>query len=368
MMPIGESKMTMTMQETKEAILAMLGAANGLATKPYGPHPSTLDEYVAPGNYANAESVERGAEGAKFNWVAYSAYGERDYLNSQDLAAKLERVFAADELCQNVQMTIYQNEDGMAQRVEYRSHTFGIELSENPDGPDFCPSCGWKTQHMKCNAGPDDHPSEACHYFCVSCGTNTGITTPCLRKITLNMEFKLEAFLTRSPNIVSAVSPDVNNAVGEILMGYALAENNLRAMMVNVPGHKPGSNLSADIERLKKHKAAILASASASAKSADGGKAMEECIDAIIDAFDKTRAKRNALAHGQLVQVGLSTLTIGGDDTNHDNDRDSRLQIEHDGETVELTEVGVQESLRTVRELQTHVGHLGQILEFLASR
>ena len=366
MMPIAESKMTMTIQETKEAVLAMLGAANGLATKPYGPHPSTLDEYVAPGNYANAESVERGAKGAKFNWVAYSAYGERDYLNSQDLAAKLERVFAADELCQNVHMTIYQNEDGMAHRVEYRFHTFGIELSENPDGPDFCPSCGWNTQHMKCNAGPDDHPSEACHYLCVSCGTNTGITTPCLRKITLNMEIKSEAFLTRSPNIVSAVSPDVNNAVGEILMGYALAENNLRAMMVNVPGHKPGSNLSADIERLKKHKAAIVASASA--KSADGGQAMEECIDAIIDAFDKTRAKRNALAHGQLVQVGLSTLTIGGDDTNHDNDRDSRLQIEHDGETVELTEVGVQESLRTVRELQTHVGHLGQILEFLASR
>ena len=149
-------------------------------------------------------------------------------------------------------------------------------------------------------------------------------------------------------------------------MGYALAENNLRAMMVNVPGHKPGSNLSADIERLKKHKAAIVASASA--KSADGGQAMEECIDAIIDAFDKTRAKRNAFAHGQLVQVGLSTFTIGGDDTNHDNDRGSRLQIEHDGETVELTEVGVQESLRTVRELQTHIGHLGRILEFLASR
>ena len=54
--------MPMTMQETKEAILAMLGNANGLKTKPYGPHPPTLDEYLAPGNYAIAESVERGAE------------------------------------------------------------------------------------------------------------------------------------------------------------------------------------------------------------------------------------------------------------------------------------------------------------------
>ena len=160
--------MTITMQETKETILTMLSDANGLKPDPYGPDSSALDTYMEPGNYANAESVERGAEGAKFNWVAYSAYGEKDYLNSQDLAAKLERVFAPDELCQNVHMTIYQNEDGMAHRVEYRFHTFGIELSENPDGPDFCPSCGWNTQHMKCNAGPDDHPSEACHYLCVS--------------------------------------------------------------------------------------------------------------------------------------------------------------------------------------------------------
>ena len=66
--------MTMTMQETKEAILAMLGAADGLKTQPYGPHPSILDEYMPPGNYAEAESVERGAEGDKFKWVACSSY------------------------------------------------------------------------------------------------------------------------------------------------------------------------------------------------------------------------------------------------------------------------------------------------------
>ena len=356
--------MTMTMQETKEVILAILGAANGLATQPYGPHPSTVDEYMAPGNYANAESVERGAEADKFNWVAYSSYGKGDYENPQDLKAQLERVFADNELCQNVQATIYHNEHEMVHRVEYRFHTFGVELSESSDGPDFCPSCGWNTQHLKCNAGPDDHPSEVCQYLCANCGTDTGITTPCLRKITFNMRIKSEAFLTSSPNIVSAVGPDVCNAVGEVLIGYALTENNLRAMMVNVPGHKPGSNLSADIERLKKHKAAIVASA----KSADGRQAMEECIDAIIDTFDKTRTKRNALAHGQLVQVGLTSFTIGGDDTDHEKGQGSRLQIEHDGETVELTGDGIQGLLDDARELQAHVGHLGQILEFLASR
>ena len=281
--------MPMTMQETKEAILTILGAANGLKTQPYGPHPPTLDEYLTPGNYAIAESVERGVEGDKFNWVAYSSYGEEDYMSSQDLAAQLEQVFAAAELCQNVNATIYQNEDGIAHRVEYRFHTFGIELSESPDGPDFCPSCGWNTQYMKCNAGPDDHPNEACHYLCANCGMDTGITGPCLRRITVNMEIKLGAFLTSSPDIVSAVSPEVCNAVGEILIGYALTENNLRSMMVNVPGHKPGSNLSADIDRLKRHKEAIVASASA--KSADGGQAMAESIDAIIDTFDKARTK-----------------------------------------------------------------------------
>jgi len=361
--------MALTKQQTKETILALLGAANGLEAQPLEPHPFTVYEYMEPGNYANAESVEHGTEGDRFNWVAYSAYEEKDYLNGQDLAAKLKRVFASDELCQDVHMTIYQTEDEIAHRVEYRFHTFGtvgVEDSESPDRPDFCPSCGWNTQHLKCNAGPDDHPSEACHYLCVNCGVNTGITTPCLRRIIVNMEIKSEAFLTRSPNIVSAVSPDVISAAGEILIGYALAENNLRAMMVNVPGHKPGSNLSADIKRLKKHKDAIVSSASA--KSADGGQAMEDCIDAIVNAFDRTLAKRNALAHGQLEQVGLSTFTIGGYDTDRDRNRGSRLQIEHAGETVELTEDRIQGLLDNVRELQAHVGHLGHILEFLASQ
>ena len=358
--------MTMTMWETKEAILTMLSAANGLEPRPYGPHTSELDEYIAPGNYANAESVERGAEGDTFNWVAYSSYGEDNYMNSRDLAAQLKQVFSADELCQNVRMTICHNEDEMAHRVEYRFQTSGIELAKGPDGSDFCSACGWNTQHMKCNAGPGDHPSEDCHYLCANCGMNTGITTPCVRKFVLDMEIKSEAFLTRSPNIVSAVSPDVSNAVGEFLMGYALAENNLRAMMRKVPGHKSGSNLSADIGRLRKYKAAIVASAAV--KSHDGGQAMEKCIDAIINTFDLTQTKRNALAHGQLVQVGLSTTTVGVDKTNRNKDRGSRLQIEHDGETVELTEAGIQVLLDNARELQTQIGHLGRILEFLASR
>ncbi len=68
--------MTMTMPETKEAILATLGAANGLESQPYFPHPSTLDGYMAPGNYTYAESVERGYECVKFNWVAFLPTGK----------------------------------------------------------------------------------------------------------------------------------------------------------------------------------------------------------------------------------------------------------------------------------------------------
>ena len=358
--------MTMTMRETKKTILTMLGDANGLESHPYGPESSAPDTYMAPGNYANAESVEREVEGHRFNWVAFSSYGEEDRVNSQELTAKLEQVFAADEMCRNVQATIYQTEEGIAHRVEYRFQTFGVELPESSDGPDFCPSCGWNTEHIKCNAGPDDHPSEDCHYLCANCGVDTGITTPCIRQIELNMEFKSKAFLTRPPNLVSAVSVNVVNAAGEIVLCYALAENNLRAMMVNVPGHKPGSHLSTDIERLKKRKKAIVESASA--KSANVEQTMEECIDAIMDAFDKVHAKRNALAHGQLVQVGLSVVTIGGDNSDRDTDRGSRLQIEHNGETVELTEDGIQELLDNVRALQANVGHLGQILELLVNR
>ena len=355
--------MAMTVQETREAILSMLGTANELEPRHYGPHPFPLDEYTPSGNYANAESVERGPEGDKFNWVAYSFYERDNYTNSQDVKAQLEQVFADNELCQNVHVTLHRDEDGLVHHVEYRFHTFSVEHSESSDGPVFCLSCGWNTLHLKCNAGPDDHPSENCHYFCANCGVDTGITTRCLRKITVDMEIQLEASLTSSPNVVSAVSPNVNSAVGEILISYALVENNLRALMVNVPGHNPRSNLSEDIERLKKYKTRIVASASA--KSVDGGQAMEECIDAIVSAYAKIRDKRNALAHGQLVQVDLVAFSIGGDDVGREKDQGSRLQIEHAGETIELTEDGIQPLLDNARELQAHIGHLGQILELL---
>ena len=136
--------------------------------------------------------------------------------------------------------------------------------------------------------------------------------------------------------------------------------------MVNVLGYNPSSYLSADIERLKEHKADIVATAFA--KSAVGGQDTEKCIDAIVDAEAKTRPKRNALAHGQLVHIGLTTFSVGGENTNGNDERGSRLEIEHRGETVELTEDGIQEPLNSARELQKQVGILGRILEFLAAK
>ena len=357
--------MPMTMQETREAILAMLGAANGLEDHHLGPEPYRPDEYMPPGNYADAESVERGPEGDKFNWVAYSSYGQGNYVDPQELQAQLGRLFTDNELFQNVQATIH-HEDEKAHRVEYRFQTSGLESPAEPDGPDFCPTCGWKTLYLPCSAGPDAHPSEACYYLCARCGMDTGITTPCVQEIIFEMHAKLEAHLTRSPDIVLGVSPAVKEAVGEILIGYALAENNLRAMMVNVPGHNPRSHLSADIERLKEHKADIVETASA--KSAVGGQDMEKCIDAIVDAEAKTRPKRNALAHGQLVHMSLKTFSVGVGNTNNEDGQGSRLEIEHRGETVELTEDGIREPLNSVRELQEQVGILGHILDFLAGK
>ena len=359
--------MPMTMQETREAILGMLSAANGLQAQRYWPFSLEIDEYTAPGNYALAESVEREADGDKFNWIALSVYEEGNYLTIQDLKVQLEPLFADNEWCQSGHATIYHNEDDeMARRVEFRFHTLGDALSASPDGPDFCPSCGWNTKHLKCNAGPEDHPVEECQYLCANCGMNTGIVGACLREITVNNEIKMAVSLTGSQNVISDVSPGVINAVGEIIVGYALAENNLRARMVNLPGHKPGSNLSTDIERLKKQKEAIVASYSA--QSADGGQAMEECIAAIVSAFERIHPIRTALAHGPLVFVGLSSSTIGRQSADHDNDKGSRLQIEHGGVTVKMTEEGIKEPLDNTRELQAQVGRLGRILEFLVGR
>ena len=358
--------MPMTMRETKEAILAMLSADNGLETMPYWPHPHSPNQYRMPGNYAIAESVERGADGDKFNWVVLSVYEEGSCVTIQNLKVQLEQLFAVNEWCQNADVNMFHSGDELAHSAEYRFHTIGVEDSASPDGPDFCPSCGWNAKHLKCNAGPDEHPVEECHYLCANCGMNTGITTPCLRRMTVSMTVRSEVSLTGSQNVISGVSPGVINAVGEILVGYALAENSLRAMMVNLPRHNPSSNLSADIERLKKHNKAIVAPASA--QSADGGQAIEECIAAIVSAFDKIHAKRTALAHGQLVHVGLSTSTVTTHGINQDREESSRLQIEHNGVSVGLTEDGIQEPLDNVRELQAQVGRLGRILEFLVGR
>lgn len=173
------------------------------------------------------------------------------------------------------------------------------------------------------------------------------------------MLIPLEMPLGRSTNIVRDISPDVVNAVGEILMGYALAESRLRAMMVNVPGHSPGSNLSGDIKRLKRHKAKIVAST----VSADVGQYIEEYIDAIINAFDKVNPKRNALAHGQLkvhhmVKVHASLVPGGRNDQEHS----VRYYMEHGDEYLELTKDGIQESLDNVRELQHHIWKLGTLV------
>ena len=359
--------MPMTMQETREAILAMLGDANGLKPHRYSPYTYGPVDYVAPGNYAEAESVKRGEEGDTFYWSAYSFYEKDSYQKVSHLQTQLERVFADNEWCLDAHANIcHEENDDLAHRVEYRFHTFGTEGSTDPDGPDFCPSCGWNTSNLKCNAVPDDHPVEDCHYLCANCGLNTGITGPCLRMVTFTMTVRYEVFLNDSPNVISNVSPDVNRAVGEILIGYALAENNLRALMVNAPGYSARSNLSTDIERLEKHKEAIVASYTA--QSYDGGQAMEECIAEIVSAFDRIHAERTALAHGQLVSVGLSTSTITKDGINREKEEGSRLQMEHHRVSVELTEDGIKEPLDNIRELQAQVGRLGRILEFLGPR
>ena len=174
------------------------------------------------------------------------------------------------------------------------------------------------------------------------------------------MLIPLEMPLGRSSNVVQHISLDVVNAVGEILMGYALVESRLRAMMVNVDGHKSTSVLSEDIKRLKRHKATIVASTA----STDVGQAMEEYIDAISKAFDKVNPKRNALAHGQLkvhhnmVKVHASLVPSGRNDQEHS----VRYCMEHRDEYLELTKDGIQELLDNVRELQHHVWNLGTLV------
>ena len=54
----------------------------------------------------------------------------------------------------------------------------------------------------------------------------------------------------------------------------------------------------------------------------------------MISARSRVRTKRNTLAHSQLVQVGLMTLTNLSDESDRRKDQGSSLQVEHYCETV----------------------------------
>ena len=242
--------------------------------------------------------------------------------------------------------------------------TTGIELSENLDGLNCCPSYGWNAEKLVCSAGPGEHLGEICYYLCANCGADMGITTQTVHKIEISTRVKRGVSSTDSPGTVSIIDPHVYSMVGEVLIGYAIAENNLRAMLkkASIPKHNPHSTLWGDIDRLKGNRSTIVAQASANLY--DDEQTAEDCIDAIVDTFSKTYAGRNTLAHGRMVHISLVVITIRDDDPNRGDDRGSRgrLQIEHKDEVVELTEDGILGLLDNVRELQASVEHLGRIV------
>lgn len=347
-----------TMRDTEEYILTALSNINGLRNHNYGIYPSKTDKYIVPGNYVYAKNVERGIEQDKFNWVACSFYEENNGIISDNLKTQLKQLFDTDKLFHDTHIVINQDKDGIIYYVEYQFHTFGTESISDDGYPDFCSSCGWNITQLKCNAGPDDHPSESCHYICSNCGENTGIIAPCIRKIVLNVQFESETYVVQSENIISDIGPTVANAISEIILSYAAIENNLQAMLSGACGYGPNTRLASSIKYIEANKDQIVSSISD--KSVGIGRATSICIDNIIAIFRETIDKRNTLAHGKMERVdcATSTTTNGG----------FYIQMKHNDETLDLTEIGMRDILANIRKFKGLVerfGHLLKLSEYL---
>ena len=210
---------------------------------------------------------------------------------------------------------------------------------------------------------PRGHDDEVkCRFLCPDCGEEFETDgSRCLRSIviTTNASMPISANTQGSQMIVLK---EVTQAIGEIFIEYALAENTLRKLLQQLPRHRERSTMSEDLKRLEKWLPDILEQT----PDVEGLRAdFEGCVKDLRSAIDAVNGKRNTLAHGQLVGASstVHTIVVTGEHI-PDEPRGTWWEISHpDHGTVSLTEPVISEVLEAAIELRRQVGVLATLNE-----
>ena len=209
--------------------------------------------------------------------------------------------------------------------------------------------------------GHDDQVK--CLFLCPDCGEEYKTDGPrCPRKMvfTMNAGMPVSADTQESQTIVPK---EVAQAIGEIFIEYALAENTLWRLLKGWPGHDEKSYISRDLKRLEKYLPNMLEQT----PDIEGLRAdFEGCVNDLRSAFDAVNRKRNALAHGQLVGFSSTkhTVMFSGERIPSEPLR-TWLEISHpEHGTVSLTEPEISEVLQTAVELRRQVGVFATLAEW----
>ena len=159
----------------------------------------------------------------------------------------------------------------------------------------------------------------------------------------------------------TVIPKEVTQAIGEIFVEYALAENGLRKLMEQLPEHRDRSFISDDVGRLEKYLSDILDQTPDEWLKAE----FRECVKDLRSAFDSVNSKRNTLAHGQLMghSSWTHTITASGEPV-PDQPGASWLEISHPVHgKVPLTEPEISTVLKAAIELRRQVGILGNLAQ-----
>ena len=217
-------------------------------------------------------------------------------------------------------------------------------------------------KHARCQT-PTGHSSEACRFLCQDCGEEFETDGPgCIQGIAIKMNFTMPIAASAEES-QTAVPKEVTQAIGEILIEYALAENTLWRLLKELPGHRERGAIARDMNRLEESLPKILQST----PDVEGLRsAFESCVRDLRTALDAINSKRNALAHGQLVGSVSETITIVASGEHVPSEPGGNwLEISHpDHGTVSLTEPEISKVLEAAVGLRRQVGVFARLAEF----
>ena len=218
----------------------------------------------------------------------------------------------------------------------------------------------------KCQVHLHNPDSEAkCWFRCSDCGKEFPQGAfGCLRKIVLNLQARYP--VTASGGETQTQIPQaVVQAIGEILVEYALAENTLRYLLQKLPQHDEGSTITQDLKRLKQWLPIILEQT----PDEELREAFAECVRDLGTAFRDVRRKRNILSHGQLTGVSSEPIIVTSSSERAPREPGEHwLELDHPKYgALRLDEQEISKVLEAAIGFRRQVGHLSNLVDWRKS-